>query len=229
MKTAITVTEFSQKVAALIGMPVSRPWKGYGSTIFLDLGVLSETGPRRRKKGEACISIDWDWRLENDREIICGSSNTGPRIAACLAALERLIVSDVILAGRPQELVVTLSNGCRLRSMAMVAGHPQWMICLSGDLWLFCEEDSLVSSNGTDADGLTATERAICDHAEATSIRWGNPVKEPKVGSCMDCWFHVCLDGNYSLLDYGVCSAPEGAFDGRAINMKSGCPNFTEK
>ena len=226
MKTTITIAEFRQKVAALIGMPVSRPWKGYGSTIFLDLGLLSEALHGRSKEAEACISIDWDWRLEDDRKIICGSSDSGPKITACLAAIEGLTISAVALEGSPQELVVTFSGGARLRSMSMVSGHPQWMISLPGDYWMSCEEDSLVSSNGTDADGMTPEEQAICDHAEVTAERWGKPVKEPKAGFCMDCWFHVRLDGHFALLDYGVCGAPDSSLDGRVTNMKSGCPSF---
>lgn len=226
MKTTITIAEFRQRAATLIGMPVSKPWKGYGSTIFLDLGLLRAAPDGKTEKAEACISIDWDWRLENDRKVICGSSNSGPKISACLAAIERLTISGVALEGSPHELVVTFSNGVRLRSMAMVSGHPQWLIKLPGDYWVSCEEGSLVSSNGTDADGMTPDEQAVCDHAQVTAERWGMPAKEPKAGVCMDCLFHVRLDGNFALLDYGVCSAVDSSLDGRVTNMKSGCPEF---
>ena len=226
MKRTLTIDEFRQKVSVLIGMPVSRPWKGYGSTIFLDLALLSAAHDGKTEKSEACISIDWDWRLEDDRMIICGSSNSGPKITACLSAIERLTISAVALEGSPHELVVTFSNGVRLRSMAMVSGYPQWMISLPGDYWVSCEEGSLVSSNGTDADGMTPDEQAVCDHAQVTAERWGKPVKEPMAGFCMDCLFHVRLDGNFALLDYGVCSAPDSRLDGLATNMKSGCPAF---
>jgi hypothetical protein len=180
----------------------------------------------KTEKAEACISIDWDWRFEDDRRIICGSSNSGPKISAFLATIEQLTISAVEIEGSPHELVVTLSNGVRLRSMAMVCGHPQWMISLPGDYWVSCEEGSLVSSNGTDADGMTPDEQVVCDHAQVTAERWGKPAKEPKAGICMDCMFYIGLDGDFALLDYGVCSAADSSLDGRATNMKSGCPEF---
>lgn len=40
-KKVITRAEANEKLLALTGLPVSLPWKGYGSAIFFELGDLS--------------------------------------------------------------------------------------------------------------------------------------------------------------------------------------------
>lgn len=36
----------------------------------------------------------------------------------------------------------------------------------------------------------------------------------------------IRLDGNAEFLDYGVCTSAESPFDGRVVNMASGCQYF---
>ena len=58
----VTADEFQALIAPLLGMPISHPWKGYGSAIFLELGALDEA--KNNSNGEACICVEWDWRVE---------------------------------------------------------------------------------------------------------------------------------------------------------------------
>ena len=64
--------EFHAMVQPLVGLTVALPWKGYGSTIFLELGQLSPLESKRQhhNKGEACISVEWDWRVENGTTVL---------------------------------------------------------------------------------------------------------------------------------------------------------------
>jgi hypothetical protein len=62
---------------ALIGLPLSHVWRGYGSAIFLEFGRLT---PRTRRSGEAGnprgelgLMIQWSWRIEDTVSILCGS------------------------------------------------------------------------------------------------------------------------------------------------------------
>lgn len=76
-------TEFSDLIQPLLGLPVSRPWLGHGSAIFLELGALRESPglAASRLDCEACISVCWDWRVEDQRRVLFGSSNSRPCIA----------------------------------------------------------------------------------------------------------------------------------------------------
>lgn len=228
MKTHITESDFTVSTSALTGLSVSRAWKGYGSTIFIELGILRYSPKHPKGDGEVCITIDWDWRLEDDLSIICGSSNSGPEITDCLAKLNGQTIVSAILHGSPRELVVTLSSGLRLRSMAMLAGNPQWAIRLSNGSWLSSDGSSLISTDGSYAEGLTKKEQLVSELAEAAASRWSGRGTEVRDRHCRDCRYYVRLDGNFHFLDYGVCSAAQSEFDGKVMNLSSGCPEHAK-
>jgi len=39
----------------------------------------------------------------------------------------------------------------------------------------------------------------------------------------------VRIDGDADFLDYGVCTAAASPFDGRVVNMRSGCEAFASE
>src|SRR5438876_852462 len=83
--------EFQELIQPLLGLTVSLPWKGYGSAIFLELGSLAplESQRRHHNKGEACVSVEWDWRVEAEAEVLYGSSNSRPKIEAGILSPSR--------------------------------------------------------------------------------------------------------------------------------------------
>lgn len=219
---------FNDLVKPLVGMTISRPWRGYGSAIFIELGLLSKRMVRGRgqKYGEACIDIQWDWRIESDFIVVCGSSNSAPDIESHVGGLLGMSIAVITTIGQPSELSVELSNGLRLKSMAMVTGDPQWAIRLKDGTWLSCVRGSLVANDGTKGEGLSEEEIAVSDRAAETGKRWRRPLAEPVNGSCRDCSYFVRLDGDFELLDYGACTSSNSPFDGRITNLTSGCPAF---
>lgn len=220
--------KFNDLIKPITGMTISRPWRGIGSAIFLEIGQIRTQvfRGREQKHGEANICIEWDWRIESDIEVICGSSNSAPEIESHLGTLLGLSINGITIHGRPSELIVSLSNGMRLRSMAMVSGDPQWTIRLKDASWLSSEHGVLVVSDGTEEQGLTDDERAVSDRATETAKRWGKPSVEPVLGQCRDCSHFVMLDGDFALLDYGACKSPTSPYDRRVTHLNSGCPAF---
>jgi hypothetical protein len=228
----LSCEEFDNLVLPLIGLPISSPWRGYGSAIFLELGKLRPPANPRFKhlKGEACLSIDWDWRIETDEKIIFGSSNSRPKIDKGLSLLTNLKLSQIKLIGKPSEILIVLSNGLRLQSMVMVTGDPQWSIKLLDGTWLSHENGSLVRMNGDEGSGgLTPEEIEIDDLADKASNRWGTPFLEPIIGNCSRCKYFVMIDGDFALSDYGVCISSDSSFDSRVVSNSSGCPKFISK
>lgn len=53
MRTRVTVTEANHLLQPLAGLPVSLPWKGYGSAIFLELGEMAPLQHARRRGARA--------------------------------------------------------------------------------------------------------------------------------------------------------------------------------
>ena len=223
----ITLLECNNLVSSLLGFTISLPWHGYGSAIFLEIGELQPLGNSRKRhqNGEACIMLEWDWRIESMTKIICGSSNSGPKIEKTIPLLLNLEIIEIKIDGRLPELTMQFDNGYILRSMAMVSGDPQWNIRLLDNTWLSCVNGELIQNNGEHT-GSTTEEDEVMEYSRITAQRWGTPISEPLSGYCWDCKFFVRIDGHFSLLDYGVCTSPASPFDGRATNRRSGCHDF---
>ena len=106
----------------------------------------------------------------------------------------------------------------------MVSGDPEWSIKLGDHDWLCVVDGNL--SRGKGIANTTAEELAAFEIAEETAKRWAVPLAKPKKGPCSQCVSYVRLDGEGHLLDYGVCIAADGPFDGKIVNTDSGCPQF---
>lgn len=219
--------EIQALLRPLVGLHVSRPSKGYGSAIFLDLGKLTPVESRHRQhreQGEVCIALEWDWRVEHGTRILFGSSNRGPGIEVGLELFRNTRIQSLEIVGQVPELVVHFSNDCHLRSMASVTGDPQWSVRLPDGTWIYFKKGRFLRGEGED--DIPDEESAALDVAERTAVRWGVPLAEPKRGSCADCRWFVRLDGDGDLLDYGVCVVEVGPFDGRVVHRASGCSLF---
>lgn len=220
------IDSFVELVQPLIGLPVALPWKGYGSTIFLELGQLLtlESKRGRDQRGQACIWVDWDWRVESGTSILYGSSCSRPEINKGIATLKDARIESLSLAGEVPELVIHFSNGHCLRSMCMVKGGPQWTIRLEENVRMSIEGGKLIVGDGTS--GFTEQEDEPFALEKKTALRWGVPRAEPTGGQCRDCAWFVYIDGDANLLDYGVCAESASPFDGRVVNVTSGCASF---
>ena len=123
---------FADFCAPLIGLPVSHVWRGYGSAIFLEFGKLRPTtrldGKIGDPNGEWGLMIEWSWRIEGPRAILCGSWSEAPLLAKTFTKLRRAKVANVAPFGRLHEIEVTLSNGLRVISFSTVEGQPQWAL-----------------------------------------------------------------------------------------------------
>ena len=226
----MTNSEFNKLVSPLVGMLISLPWRGHGSAIFLELGELQPFSypKQRHQDGEACISLEWEWRIENEKEIVCGSSNSSPEIEKAINILKDKNVEAIVLDGKIPELVIELSDGLKIRSMTMTSGYPEWCIRLADGSYLSACDGSLNRDDGTGEESeLPPEDDEVIDHADTTAARWGKPISEPLRGHCEDCIFFIRVDGHFALLDYGVCTSKDSPLDGRAVHLKSGCEAFT--
>src|SRR4028119_1531107 len=121
MKETISIEQFHLLTDPLKRWPVSRAWLGYGSAIFLELGALT-TGKYKsgRQHGEACIMLEWSWRVERPKSVFFGSWSHDKKIDNRLSKLERLSILDITVASRLPELVVQLSGGLWIHSFTTV-------------------------------------------------------------------------------------------------------------
>ncbi|MBD8530731.1 MULTISPECIES: DUF3027 domain-containing protein [unclassified Massilia] len=224
----LTTEQANKKIQTLIGLPVSFPWKGYGTAIFLELGELRQGLNHQRRtheEGEACIHIGWDWRCEAGNAVLFGSSSSRPAIERGVRTLHGSKVVGIAINGKVPELSIEFSTGLRLITAAMLPNGSEWSVRLGEGLYLNAEKGILLFGKGAQS-GLTHEEEAEFEHAEETAKRWGCPVAEPKRGLCQDCIWMRPIDGDANFLDYGVCTSRESPMDGRVVNGRSGCAAF---
>jgi hypothetical protein len=123
---------FEDFSAPLIGLPVTHLWQGHGSAIILEFGRLAVGGRRggasRHPSGEMSLMIEWSWRIEGRRSILCGSWSEQRRRERGLAVLRDSVVADATLFGRLGEIDVGFANGAHLLSFMTAEGDPVWTL-----------------------------------------------------------------------------------------------------
>lgn len=224
----ITRHDLSILLMKLKGMNVSFAWKGYGSAIFLELGELQKDPNSKRKNpdGEACISVEWDWRAEKGNEIIFGSSDSRPSIQSGIQKFVNHKIESITLEGTIPELSIVFSDGFRLNSMSMTEGDPQWSIKQIDKTWIYWNSGNGVVENGDEKNEISLVEKEYADILDEVANRWGTPKQNPILGNCENCKYMIRIDGDFALLDYGVCINKQSNFDGHTINLSSGCPYY---
>ena len=227
MASVISRQEVEDQLRCLNGLEVALAWKGYGSTVFFELGRLSppRSNRERHARGDACVMIEWDWRMEADSLVSLGSSNSGPKIEAGIRELQGSRITGISVVGSVPELVGHFSNGRCLRSFSATDGNPQWSIRLPSGAWLSAKNGALFLD--AEPEGCSDEESEEADLSVTTANRWGVPKADPAEGACGACSWFRSLDANFNLLEYGVCIAENSPFDGRAVHRRSGCPVFS--
>lgn len=127
------LTDYSAFLASFIGLPVSHVWRGYGSALFVELGDLTPTRVRRdgspgNPEGEMSLMIEWSWRIERPRSILCGSFSEETKWPGAFAKLVGSTVENVTIFGRLPEVSLAFSNGLHLSSFMTADGQPQWVL-----------------------------------------------------------------------------------------------------
>ena len=128
----------------IIGQTVSSVWRGVGSAIFLDLGVLSlqqrRDGAFTSVAGEQTLMIQWSWRISDENSILLGSWSDEDSWEDCLQGLVGSRVESAEIFGKLPEILVHLSCGRRIASFMMMDGQPSWALVYRepdiGTLWV---------------------------------------------------------------------------------------------
>ena len=145
IKSPLSADEFHTLTRPLIGLPISRPWRGFGSALILELGALTHVYPRTvHPRAEAGIMIEWSWRVERRSSIQFGSWSTERKINLGIPRLQARAVEEVSLVGRLPEISVRLSGALWLHSFMTAGGQPDWTLFLPDSTWLTARRGCVV-------------------------------------------------------------------------------------
>ncbi len=122
---------------AMLGLPLSLIWRGYGSAIFLEFGQLAPVqrrdGTDGNPSGEYTIMMEWSWRIESRTSILGGSWSDEDGWDALFKSLIGHTVQDIALFGRLPELSISLSNEAHIASFMTSEGQPAWTLLKRSD------------------------------------------------------------------------------------------------
>jgi hypothetical protein len=113
-------------------LPVSLVWRGQGTALLVELGRLTPTtrrdGTSGHAEGEIGIMIEWSWRVEDERTILCGSWSDEGLWQPTFAHLVGHRVDDIKTFGRLPEIQLSLSGGFHIVSFMTAEGDPEWTL-----------------------------------------------------------------------------------------------------
>jgi hypothetical protein len=142
----ISHDRFHELSRCLIGLRITKPWHGYGSAIFIELGklTLEKWKNNEAEFGEACVGIEWSWRVERKRSIAFGSWSGERKMNSGIESLIGRRVEEVVLVGRLPEIMVQMSGGLWLHSFMTAEGKPEWRVKLIDGSWISYEGGRIV-------------------------------------------------------------------------------------
>ena len=133
----ITEGQFKQMTRSLVGLPISRPWRGIGTAFYTEVGPLTQTYKRTgHAKADRGLDFSYGWRVEGQRSVLFGSFSGKQKIQHGIESLTGLTILDITVTGRLPELCVQLSDGRWIHSFAASEGQPDWSVFLDDSSWL---------------------------------------------------------------------------------------------
>lgn len=137
-------------VEPIIGLTVSRPWRGHGLALFLEFGRSRRKYHSGRVRGKAGVMLDPGWRVERHRSIAFSADDTHGKIDSAIRALRGRTVERIEFEGTLPELVIHLDDGWRLRTFGLWRGQPVWALFLPDETWLCVRRGRLYRERGYD-------------------------------------------------------------------------------
>lgn len=118
--------------AAVRGLGVAHVWRGHGSALFIELGVLTPTTRRDGSPGEPegaiGLMIECSWRIEKGLSIACGSWSDEDLWTPAFARLVGREVEDLATFGGLPEVMLSLAGDLRVASFMTAEGNPAWAL-----------------------------------------------------------------------------------------------------
>ncbi|WOF41906.1 hypothetical protein KNJ79_11695 [Sphingopyxis indica] len=147
---------FNSLRVALLGLPLAEVWRGDGSAIFCEFGNLTarkrSDGSTGHPWGEISVGLEFDWRIEKDAAIVCGSGGNRELWDAHFRRITGATAIELSLFGTVPELSLELSTGHRLQTYSLYEDGPDWALTdRRGDeeMWVYWEDGHIICSEGT--------------------------------------------------------------------------------
>lgn len=121
--------------SALVGMKIERVWLGDYTALYLEIGPLTASYAKSgQPKSQHTAYLGFHWVLESNSGQELASSGVG-----AATSISSAIAGDVVEAitlSPSNELVVSLSSGRRLTSVASNPAEPDWTLYMPTGIYI---------------------------------------------------------------------------------------------
>ena len=148
MDKILTPSDANEFIRNFENQTISHVWRGYGTAIFLEIGVL-DFNSGNNPKGEATIFVEWSWRIEDRNNILLGSFSENEDIGKAIDILKNKKILKVEFFGRLKEIQLQLEGDIWFSSFSTVEGSPEWTACNSNKEWLCYKKGRYVIEKST--------------------------------------------------------------------------------
>jgi hypothetical protein len=207
---------------------------GYGSQIKVGLGEkIFYNSPKLKGKfyGEwDIVSDSCVWRVVKEEKILCGY---GDEIKYCNEVFESIQLDRIkdILQITPMDFSIVFETGLRIDYLCESTDGTVLSIFDNKNKVVFeLTLDGWIKSSSNESFGkLTELESILSQHSEECQNRWEAFISVNESNNqCMDCFYFRGITGGFYFWDYGICSNEKSKFDGKLVNVESGCCSFNQ-
>jgi hypothetical protein len=125
----------------------------------LTTGRIRKDGSVGNPDGQMSLMIEWSWRIERPRSILCGSFSEESQWSKAFEKLLGATVTKAALFGRLPEISISLSNDLHLASFMTADGQPHWTLfdrATSDTSWLTVRQGRVVHQRNSDYPRLSS-------------------------------------------------------------------------
>jgi len=217
----------------IIGLTCSNAKIGYADVLKLSFGgeLFNKTSKLENKLcAKIEISIEtFSWRLTNDTIIECGSSDNYKNAEN---GLKKIFGKKVIsIIAESNNIQIVLDNNYTLEAFKSTVENDDL-------IFIDIEKEGLKKNyvfNGAKwrnytNPGLSKSEVELNEFSKITDNRWKTKTLiTTSENHCKNCSCFLELSGRFYFWDYGVCANGSSENDGKMVNVKSSCENYSTK
>ncbi|MCP3925609.1 MAG: DUF3027 domain-containing protein [Desulfobacterales bacterium] len=216
------------KIDSIINLECCRAYIEYGGILVIGFGELVEYEHPKLKNS---FHGQWEirtnvasWRLLNDNKIIAGDYDDDSAIKTEILSLIGAKLKSITLQTLNVDAKFEFDNNIVCEIFGISRKDYSWQL-LGPNINIEAQPDNkLVMIESDFVGSLDPDEEKILIHSEACSKRWINIIPEKNHEKyCSDCIYYRALEGQFHFFDYGLCTNAQSSYDGKVVNVGSGC------
>ena len=217
----------------IIGLTCCQIRVGFAGILVIGFGDLIEYDtPKLQGKYHGAWEIRTNtgsWRVSNriDGQVLVGSSDDETYAESLLPKVQGSTLENVVWNRKNSDITISLSQNIDIEIVETSSTDYSWEMNNSEYYWEIGPKQSYRKIRGDHTSGISREDEGFMAYAQSCVARWKKLIpKSIEIGQCRHCLYYRPLEGKYDFWDFGVCSHPQSTFDGKIVEIVSGCEKF---